>query len=197
MPRGLLKILREESWLLDHDVGTDRSRHRGNLTTRTATERDMGAGTDAPQNAIRQKYIDFNRAAQLRILERALVATRGPGKSILKALDSFAREKHESVPSIGEIARNVGCGKTTARDTLHELASPAWELLTITPRLRSNRSHSTNSYAINWSKLLARVASDDVGPLFLVGGSTPTVGDTLQRLEGGTPTVGGPPITAH
>ena len=93
----------------------------------------------------RQQEFDFNRAAQLRILERAVIIAKGPAKAVLKALDSYARESHESHPSIAEIARNAGISKNTARRTVHELGATLG-LLTIIPRYRPNGSHASNSY---------------------------------------------------
>src|SRR5262252_3558255 len=100
----------------------------------------------------RQQEFNFNRASQLRILERATIDSRGPGKTVLKALDSFARENRESFATMREIARNVGCSRRTILRTVHELA--ALGLVTITRRRRANGSKTSHSYEINWLKLL-------------------------------------------
>lgn len=119
-----------------------------------------------------QREFNFNRAAQLRILEQAEIQSRGPAKPVLKALDSYARESHESFPSTREIARNVGCSIKTARRALHELEELG--LVVITPRLRPNGSHASNSYVVNWIKLM------ELSPV-----------SSIVSDEGGTPTVTG------
>lgn len=122
-----------------------------------------------------QKQFDFNRATQLRLLEQALIITRGPGKSVLKALESFQRDNPDSYPSIRKLAENSGYDAKTVRRAVHELA--ALGLLTITPQLRPDGSYTSHRYAIQWSRIL------DLTPPFSDEGGTPTVGV-------GTPTVG-------
>lgn len=129
-----------------------------------------------------QKAFDFNRAAQLAILERAVITTRGPGKAVLKALDSYQRENPSSFPSHETLAHNIGCSTRTVRRATHELA--ALGLITIQQGYRPDGSKTSNHYSIVWSKVLDLVPSQSVASAPATVASAPV-------------TVSGPSLSVH
>lgn len=134
----------------------------------------------------RQGAFDFNRAAQLRILERAVLpraaanhkrrSGRGTLKAILKALDTYQREHAAAYPSVRTLSNNAGLSTTATRRGLHQLRALGY--LTIDPRRRPDGSYTSHTYAINWSKLLDSVppSEDGVGTVAATGGTVAATG---------------------
>ena len=65
-----------------------------------------------------QKQFDFPRAAKLQQLERA--AMTGNVKSLLKALDGFARDKTECIATLHSIGVSMGVSASTARRAVRD-----------------------------------------------------------------------------
>ncbi len=136
-----------------------------------------------------QQRFDFNRAAQLSILERAVITTRGPGKAVLKALDSYQRSDDTSFPRVRTLAQNIGCSADTVRRTLHELRELGF--IHIRERKRPNGSYASNEYEIVWSHILN--AAESPSP---EGGYSHDARGVLAPCKGGTRTVQ-VPLSVH
>ena len=137
-----------------------------------------------------QQQFDFNRAAQLRILERAVIPdpppekrtarirNRGTLKSILKALDSYQRERGSCHPSISTLAHNTGLSVRTIQRGLKLLESIG--LIARTSQRRHNGSATSNDYAINWLRLVDLAPADAAVPQLGGGDNLTGGGDKLS-----------------
>lgn len=128
-----------------------------------------------------QKHFDFNRAIQLRTLETCVIPaarvdtdtgaglSRNSGtlKAILKALDSYQRDRPNCFPSIAALARNTGLSERSVQRGIRRLTSPEIAVLIITERV----GHTT-LYKIDWGKLLDLVPreTNEGGDNFRQGG---------------------------
>lgn len=138
----------------------------------------------------KQKQFDFNRGAQLRILERAIIPdppperrtkrTRNKGtlKAILKALDSFQRGAASCFPSIPTLATHTGFSARTIKRGLRSLDSLG--LVSITQGRRANGSRGASIYAIQWLVLLDLVPADPDNP---PDAAVPQAGQGQQQCD--------------
>lgn len=90
-----------------------------------------------------QRQFDFTRASKLRRLEQS--ACSGKVKSVLKALDGFARDAARCVQTMKNIAVSMGCSVDTARRAIR--AAQDAGLLHVHGEPTDGRS---NMYEINW-----------------------------------------------
>lgn len=92
-----------------------------------------------------QKQFDFPRAAKLRALERVTCAGGAHVKSLLKALDGFARDAETCTETLRRISVSMGVSVSTAKRA--RVAAEELGLLTVYGDPTDGRS---NTYKINW-----------------------------------------------
>lgn len=105
-------------------------------------ERSEGTAMD------QQKTFDYPRAAKLRTLERA--AMSGAVKSVLKALDGFARDNPEWEATLRSIAVSMGVSESTARRAVREAQNVGVLEVRGTPK-----NGRMNIYKILWEVVFA------------------------------------------
>jgi|CXWL01.1.fsa_nt_gi hypothetical protein len=123
----------------------------------------------SPDSPGRQREFDFQRSAQLRILECAELPqrdhqgkrfnNRGAAKSLLKAIDSYARKNGKCFASMKRLAKNTGCSVKTARRLYHRLVG--MQFISVLVQHRSNGTYAAHYTAINWVKLLDAVPAEE------------------------------------
>lgn len=142
-----------------------------------------------------QQTIDFNRGAQLRILERAILPEIPPEKrikrlrnwgtlkNILKAIESYQRKNASCYPSMKALATNTGLSRRTIQRGLQQLA--ALGLVSVQPTTRPNGSTSSHSIHIEWVRLLDSVPETSDAAVPQVGASQSEQGRTIHPIGGG------------
>lgn len=128
-----------------------------------------------------QKQFDFPRAAKLRTLERA--AMSGAVKSVLKALDGFARDAAECIETLRRIGVSMGVSESTARRAIREA-----QTLGVLQVFGVPANGRSNLYRIQWAVVFAlpdamAKSKKETGPEYPL--LTPSKSEeTPVRLEG-------------
>lgn len=90
-----------------------------------------------------QKQFDFKRATKLRALER--IICRGSVKSLLKALDGFARDERTCTVTMKRLSISMGVSPKTTQRTIREAEGEG--LLQVTGEVKDG---CARTYRINW-----------------------------------------------